>query len=107
MRRNARSHSAEMRGHIAETGGHDGPKYAHKAVAGQYQSLRNQARIFREIELLDGMEPEKAKTRLFAIAEARDELNQRAPAPARGDYELAKQDIDGGRARYRRDEAKP
>jgi len=96
-----------MRGHIAETGGHDGPKYAHKAVAGQYQSLRNQARIFREIELLDGMEPEKAKTRLFAIAEARDELNQRAPAPARGDYELAKQDIDGGRARYRRDEAKP
>jgi len=77
----------------------------HKAVAGQYQALRNQARIFREIGLLDGMTAEEAKTRLFALAEARDELNQRAPAIARGDYELAKQDIDGGRARYRTDEA--
>jgi len=79
----------------------------HKAVAGQYQSLRNQARIFREIGLLDGMAPEEAKTRLFALAAARDELNQRAPAIARSGYELAKQDIDGGRARYRADEAKP
>lgn len=77
----------------------------HKAVAGQYQALRNQARIFREICLLDGMAAEEAKTRLFELAEARDELNQRAPAIARGDYELAKQDIDGGRARYRTDEA--
>lgn len=77
----------------------------HKAVAGQYQALRNQARIFREIGLLDGMTAEEAKTRLFALAEARDELNQRAPAIARGDYELTKQDIDGGRARYRTDEA--
>lgn len=77
----------------------------HKAVAGQYQALRNQARIFREIGLLDGMTAEEAKTRLFALAEARDELNQRAPAIARGDYDLAKQDIDGGRARYRTDEA--
>jgi hypothetical protein len=77
----------------------------HKAVAGQYQALRNQARIFREIGLLDGMTAEEAKTRLFALAEARDELNQRAPAIARGDYDLAKEDIDGGRARYRTDEA--
>lgn len=79
----------------------------HKAVAGQYQSLRNQARIFREIGLVDGMASEEAKARLFALAEARDELNQRAPAIPRTDYELAKKDIDGGRARYRADEAKP
>jgi len=79
----------------------------HKAVAGQYQSLRNQARIFREIRLLDGMTPEEAKGRLFGLAEERDELNQRAPAIARGDYELAKRDIDGGLARYRTDETKP
>ena len=76
----------------------------HKAVAGQYQALRNKARIFREIGLLDGMTAEEAKTRLFALGEARDELNQRAPAIARGDYELAKQDIDGGRTRYSTDE---
>lgn len=64
----------------------------HKAVAGQYQSLRNQARIFREIELQDVRSPEETKVRLLMLAEARDELNQRAPAIARCDYELAKQD---------------
>lgn len=79
----------------------------HKAVAGQYQSLRNQARMFREIGLLDGIAPDEARAHLFELAEARDELNQRAPAIARGDYELAKRDIESGLARYRTDEAKP
>jgi hypothetical protein len=79
----------------------------HKNVAGQYQALRNQARIFREIGLLDGMTPDEAKARLFELTNMRDELNQRAPAIARRDYELAKRDIDSGRARYRTDEAKP
>lgn len=75
----------------------------HKAVAGQYQALRNQARIFREIGLLDGMTAQEAKSSLFELSTARDDLNQRAPSIARSDYELAKQDIDGGRARYRVD----
>lgn len=78
----------------------------HKTVAGQYQALRNQARIFREIDR-DGMAPEQAKARLLELAKSRDELNQGSPAIARCDYELAKQDIDSGRARYRADEAKP
>lgn len=79
----------------------------HKAVAGQYQSLRNQARIFREISLLDGMTASDAKERLLALANARDELNLRAPGLPRGDYELAKKDIDAGRSTYRADEKKP
>lgn len=79
----------------------------HKTVAGHYQALRNQARIFREISLLDGMTPDEAKARLFELANTRDELNQTSPAIARCDYEQAKQDIDNGRARYRADEAKP
>ena len=78
----------------------------HKTVAGQYQALRNQARIFREIGLTDGMTHEEAKARLFELAKSRDELNQSAPAVARRDYELAKRDIDSGRARYRIDETK-
>jgi len=77
----------------------------HKAVAGQYHALRNQARIFREIGLLDGLMIEEAKSRLFELSTARDDLNQRAPSIARSDYELAKQDIDSGRARYRVDGA--
>lgn len=79
----------------------------HKAVAGQYQALRNQARIFREIGLTDGLAADEAKARLFELAKTRDELNQSSPAIARCDYELAKNDIDSGRARYRVDEAKP
>lgn len=77
----------------------------HKAVAGQYQLLRNQARIFREIGLLSGMAPDEAKASLLELADIRDKLNHRAPAIARGDYERAKQDIDDGRARYRAGEA--
>lgn len=79
----------------------------HKTVAGQYQALRNQARIFREIGLMDGMAADEAKAHLFDLAKTRDELNQGSPAIARGDYELAKGDIDTGRARYRVDEVKP
>lgn len=76
----------------------------HKTVAGQYQALRNQARIFREISLIDGLTPDEAKKRLFELANTRDELNQGSPSIARRDYELAKQDIDNGSARYRADE---
>lgn len=79
----------------------------HKAVAGQYQALRNQARIFREIGLTDGLAADEAKARLFELAKSRDELNQGAPAIARCDYELAKKDVDSGRVRYRVDEVKP
>ncbi len=78
----------------------------HKAVAGQYQAVRNQARIFREIDLIDGLAPDEAKVRLYDLAKARDELNQGAPAIPRCDYERAKKDIDEGRSRYRVDEVK-
>ncbi|WP_009909935.1 SLATT domain-containing protein [Burkholderia thailandensis] len=78
----------------------------HKTAAGQYQGLRNQARIFREIGLMDGMTLDDAKARLFELTKSRDELNQGSPAIARCDYKLAQQDIDSGRARYRVDEVK-
>lgn len=79
----------------------------HKTAAGHYHALRNRMRLFREIELADGIEPSTAKGRLLALATERDELNLSSPMPARCDYELAKQDIDSGRARYRVDEVKP
>lgn len=78
----------------------------HKTAGGQYQALRNQARIFREIALIDGITPADAKARLFELTKSRDELNQGSPAIARCDYKLAQQDIDSGRARYRVDEVK-
>lgn len=79
----------------------------HKSVAGQYHALRNRARLHREIEFADHIEAKEAKDKLLGLAKEHDELNLSSPAIARCDYELAKQDIDAGRARYRVDESQP
>lgn len=79
----------------------------HKTAAGQYHALRNRVRLLREIEFADDIEASTAKQRLFALATERDDLNQSSPAIDRCDYELAKKDIDSGRARYRVDEVNP
>lgn len=79
----------------------------HRAAAGRYQALRNQARIFREIELLESASSEESKAGLLGLVKERDELNHGSPSIQRCDYEVAKRDIDSGRARYRADEAKP
>ncbi len=79
----------------------------HKTAAGHYHVLRNQARLFREIELANGTSNEEAKARLLDLAKARDDINQSSPAISRCDYELAKKDIDSGRTRYRVDEVQP
>lgn len=76
----------------------------HKAAAGQYHALRNQTRIFREIELADVLESDATKIRLLDLARTRDELNATSPAVPRCDYEKAKKDIDTGRSRYQVDE---
>lgn len=75
----------------------------HKAAAGQYHALRNQTRLFREIELADGLAADAAKARLFELAKMRDELNSTSPGIPRPDYEKGKQDIDTGRSAYRVD----
>lgn len=75
----------------------------HKSAGSQYHALRNRTRIFREIELSDGLDAETAKKRLLELARIRDELNAASPGIPRRDYEKAKQDIDAGRSQYRVD----
>ena len=75
----------------------------HKAVAGQYLSVRNPARIFREIEMESSDDMVFHKKRLIELARNRDELNHASPAIARRDYELAKKDIDDGLSQYQID----
>ncbi len=75
----------------------------HKAVGGQYLTLRNQARIFREIEMEDGEDLSIAKKRLLELAASRDEINQNSPRIPRRDYELARTDINEGRTVYQTD----
>lgn len=75
----------------------------HKSAGSQYHALRNQTRIFRKIELSDGLDGESAKKRLLELARIRDELNATSPGIPRPDYEKAKRDIDTGRSRYQVD----
>ena len=72
----------------------------HKAVASQYHALRNSARLFLEIELEDSADTCEAKKRLMEMAQARDELNQRAPTPSRRHFEKARKDLEGGRHKH-------
>lgn len=75
----------------------------HKSVGSQYHALRNQTRIFREIELADGLAADAARKRLLELARIRDELNAASPGIPRRDYEKAVGDICAGRSRYQVD----
>ncbi|USI29667.1 SLATT domain-containing protein [Alteromonas macleodii] len=76
---------------------------AHKNAGNLYQSLRNQTRLFREIELDNDIADIDAKKRLSSFSSRRDELNASMPAIPRKAYEKAKKDIDEGRAQYKAD----
>ncbi|MEK0157853.1 SLATT domain-containing protein [Pseudoalteromonas piscicida] len=76
---------------------------SHKNAGNLYQSLRNQTRLFRELELVEKLPDEEAKKRLVALANRRDELNASMPSVPRKAYEKAKQDIDDGRSEYKVD----
>ncbi|MGN8225536.1 SLATT domain-containing protein [Gracilimonas sp. BCB1] len=75
----------------------------HKSAGNQYLKLRNQTRIFREIDLGKSFDEGFAKDRIKELAEIRDDLNQNSPSISRKDYELAKKDIDEGRSTHRID----
>ncbi len=74
----------------------------HKTAGDQYLALKNDARIFREIELLiqDGKShAEKIK----ALAQRRNELNQGSSEIPRKAFERAKDGIANGEANYQAD----
>ena len=75
----------------------------HKNYAGQYHALRNKARRFREIELIENDDVGTLKHALLEMGEQQDELNQNCPIPSRKSYEKAKKDIDANMAQYRVD----
>ncbi|KTC84549.1 MULTISPECIES: SLATT domain-containing protein [Legionella] len=75
----------------------------HKAIAGQYLALRNQTRLFREIELIEVGYNDETKNRLIELAKHRDDLNLSSPSPNRKDYELARSDIEAGFSQYKAD----
>jgi hypothetical protein len=80
---------------------------AHKTAGDQYLALRNDTRIFREIELLEPEDTCAYPDRLKALAQRRNELNQGSPEIPRKAFEKARQDINEGESQYRTDKEKP
>jgi hypothetical protein len=75
----------------------------HKRIGDQYLALRNQARIFRNIEIYT-LGTEMAKERLQQLATKRDELNNASLDIPRKAYEEAKQGIEKGESEYQADQ---
>lgn len=72
----------------------------HKAVGNQYLALRNDARMFREIELLEPGDAGKKAEKLRKLAQRRNELNAAAPVPTRSAFRKTRKGIAEGEADY-------
>lgn len=78
----------------------------HKSSGDQYLALKNNARVFREIELRSGIEAEAALNAMKSLTTRRDELNQASPPFSRSDFEKAKKGIDAGESLHAIDKVK-
>lgn len=77
----------------------------HRAAAGQYLALRNDARFFREIDLLQSERPTELPDRLRVLSAARNELNQKSPSIPRQAFLAARRGIVEGEATHAVDKA--
>lgn len=77
---------------------------AHKSSGDQYLTLRNDARVFREIKLTYVADDQATIDGLDEFTTRRNELNQASAQFSRADFELARQGIDAGEAKHRVDQ---
>lgn len=75
----------------------------HRAVGNQYLAVRNDARMFREIDLLEQIDEAKKSERLRRLAQRRNDLNSSAPTTPRWAFERARAGIEQGEASYKVD----
>ena len=75
----------------------------HRAAAGQFLALRNDARLFREVELLQAERLNELPERLKALSAARNELNQKSPSIPRSAFVAARKGIEEGEATHKID----
>ena len=75
----------------------------HRAAAGQFLALRNQARFFREIDLLHRDRLSDLPDKLRTLSAARDELNQKSPSIPRRAFAAARKGIEEGEATHKVD----
>jgi hypothetical protein len=75
----------------------------HRAAAGQFLALRNDARLFREVELFQTERLNELPERLKALSATRNELNQKGPSIPRGAFVAARKGIEEGEATHKVD----
>lgn len=75
----------------------------HRAAAGQFLALRNDARLFREIELLQSDRLDEIPERLKALSATRNELNLNSPSIPRRAFVAARKGIEEGEASHKVD----
>lgn len=75
----------------------------HRVAAGQFLALRNDARIFREVELMQVERLGKLPERLKVLSATRNELNQKSPSVPRSAFISARKGIEEGEATHKVD----
>lgn len=78
----------------------------HKSSGDQYLSLRNDARVFREIELTQVADDAAAIAGMNGFTTRRNELNQASPQFANRDFKKAKKGIERGESLHAIDKVK-
>jgi len=76
---------------------------AHKGSGDQYLTLRNDARVFREIRLHHACDEPAAIAGLDEFTKRRNELNQASMQVSRSDFEQARKGINEGEGAHRVD----
>jgi len=74
---------------------------SHRNAGNKYNSLRNRARIFGEIDSCGEDSDQEITKQLKELAKQRDELNQDSPQIPRWAYKKARKGIEEGEADYR------
>lgn len=72
----------------------------HRAAAGQFLALRNDARFFREVELLQVDRLDEMPEKLKVLSAVRNELNQKSPSIPRRAFVAARKGIEEGEATH-------
>jgi hypothetical protein len=73
---------------------------SHKSSGDQYLSLRNDARVFRQIRLENACDDQTAINSLDEFTKRRNELNQASPQFSTSDFNRARDGIDAGESTH-------
>ena len=75
----------------------------HRAAAGEFLALKNDTRLFREVDLLQLHQLKELPEKLRTLSARRNELNQKGPAVPRRAFVAARKGIEEGEATHKVD----